>query len=863
MLVLTAPAYLLLLLPLALATAALALVIARRPPPRYRPEMILRFAALAVLVLAIAQPKLRHSAARHDLVVVLDTSASISPADRAVEADWLRRALSTASADAPVAVVGFAGTSVATTLYNPPSARTLVALMRPVGGGTQTDIARALRLAAGIAAPGARLVLLSDGVPTLGDAAGVVAELAERGIAVDVVPLAGRQSDVALTRLSLPPAVPAGADLSLQLTLSSTRAMTGTLTVTVDGQRLGTESVALRAGDAPYVVDVPGQATGWHSVRVSIAAPDDAIPENDVLSAATDVAPVPRVLLVAAHAGTTAAATFAGGVATIVPLTPTRMPATSEALDGYAGIVLDDLPASALTGAQISALDSAVRQRGVGLLVLGGPHSLTQGGYNQSALERLLPVLSDTPASLQDGNVALQLVLDRSGSMDDLAGDVPKIVMSRAAAHLAADFAIAHTDDLGILDFDQASHVLVPIGKVTTGDASRIARAIDGMVSDGGTNIYQGLQDGIQQVSRSAAPYHHIILMTDGRSDPADYRPLLRQAQQRKITISTVGLGPDADVQLLQSIATAGKGRFYYTTNARDLPRIFAEETRLAAGSASVTGTIGVRIPAGSATTRSLGTGPLLPLGGYTATVLKSDATDDLQTSVRGRKPDPLLARWYYGLGRVLVWTPGLENAWSASWRRAEPAFWADTLRWTLRGTSPDPFAPSLAAGPSPDALQIDTLRNGGGAVELRRLAVEIRAPAGLVSRLVATQTGAGLYVAPYPFDAPGVYDATVTGGGAPPRALLAVPYSREYLPTPPDTMLLAAIAAGTGGKVLRDPSEVLPPHPAAGTSLALWWALALASLTLFVAAVAWGRLGAGSETVAPAPAALSGEGGR
>ena len=123
-------------------------------------------------------------------------------------------------------------------------------------------------------------------------------------------------------------------------------------------------------------------------------------------------------------------------------------------------------------------------------------------------------------------------------------------------------------------------------------------------------------------------------------------------------------------------------------------------------------------------------------------------------------------------------------------------------------------------------------------------MAVEIQAPAGQISRLVATQTGAGLYVAPYPFLLPGVYDATVTGGGEPARALLAVPYSAEYLPTLPDTVLLAAIAAGTGGRVLRDPSQMLAPYPGAGTSLALWWALALASLALLMAAVARGRLG-------------------
>src|SRR5207248_6594158 len=103
---------------------------------------------------------------------------------------------------------------------------------------------------------------------------------------------------------------------------------------------------------------------------------------------------------------------------------------------------------------------------GLGVLVLGGTHSLTLGGYTHTPLERLLPVSSFAPGNLRPGNVALELVLDRSGSMNNLAGDEPKILMTQAAANIAVDFALQHRDDLGIVSFDIDPHILVPLQKV-------------------------------------------------------------------------------------------------------------------------------------------------------------------------------------------------------------------------------------------------------------------------------------------------------------------------------------------------------------------------------------------------------------
>ena len=49
-----------------------------------------------------------------------------------------------------------------------------------------------------------------------------------------------------------------------------------------------------------------------------------------------------------------------------------------------------------------------------------------------------------------------------------------------------------------------------------------------------------------------------------------------------RVTVSSVAIGKDADVQLMVDIAKWGKGRFYYTEDSQTIPRIFTLETQLA-----------------------------------------------------------------------------------------------------------------------------------------------------------------------------------------------------------------------------------------------------------------------------------------
>lgn len=72
------------------------------------------------------------------------------------------------------------------------------------------------------------------------------------------------------------------------------------------------------------------------------------------------------------------------------------------------------------------------------------------------------------------------------------------------------------------------------------------------------------------KVSTNDAQIKHIVLLTDGQDTYHRYDDLLKDMNDHKITLSTVAVGSDADVNILRTLADKGKGRFYQTNAAPD-----------------------------------------------------------------------------------------------------------------------------------------------------------------------------------------------------------------------------------------------------------------------------------------------------
>jgi Ca-activated chloride channel family protein len=684
------------------------------------------------------------------------------------------------------------------------------------------------------------VVVLSDGWETTRDSLAAAARARSAHVELDYVRLSDPSlRDVAITQIHAPDAVHAGDPLPLQITVRSTVSDRATLYVERDGRPIGSQVVNLRTGDNPLLLSYIAPGSGWHSFEARIALDSDDVPQDDALATTVDVVHAPRVLVVSSvgsPAGALVDSVLRRDGLAVTSVTPGGFPTSAGSLGGFDAVVLDDVPHAAVGRTQVSALPQAVRTEGLGLMVLGGPHSFSLGGYAHTGLERLLPVASLVPGSLQRRDVAIELVLDRSGSMTDLAGGVPKIEMVHVAGTQVARFIAAHRDDLGVVDFDTAPHVLVAMQSLDNAHAARNAIAkIQGLQASGGTNIYAALVEGTRQLLKSPAPDKHMILMTDGISEPGKYSPLLARLGRDHVQVATIALGTDAAKMLLRDIATATGGHFYSTNDAHSLPGIFDRETRAAVKPVRIAGHVAVRLGADSPVIRSLAGGRLPALSGNVATTLKPGGQDDLLASGPSGNENPALAQWQDGAGRVVAFTPGIGAPFAASWSR-EAELWSDAVRWAQRGVPLPRVTPTSLAG-APPKLAIDLAGAGAGAFAVADITGTLTSRRRAAYPVDFRRVGPSYYQAAVPPVAPGVYsfDLTARAGvsGRTRGGLLAVPYSLEYLPRPAADTPLAPLAALTGGHELRGDE---PRSLAGGGQTSLWWPLALAALMLFMA---------------------------
>ncbi|MBS1878636.1 MAG: VWA domain-containing protein [Actinobacteria bacterium] len=703
-------------------------------------------------------------------------------------------------------------------------------------GGRGTDLEAALDLGLATTPDGGRLVLLSDGLQTSGEAAAVVPRARARGITVDAVPLGSPRPDATVTRLRAPAALHAGDPLSLQFTVDSRRPGAATIALRRDGTRIGGERVRLRRGENPYLFSLRApDVAGSYSYEVTVSLAGDTVAANDSLATTVRIAAPPSVL-VAGAAGAPIAATLAADGMRVKTVAPGALPTGAGGYAGTDAVVLEDIPAAALGANRAAALAAAVRTKSTGLLALGGPHSFSLGRYYRSPLQAALPVQSLEPGRLQRRNLALELVLDRSGSMIDEVGGVPKIAMAQAAARGAVRFLSRHSDQLGIVAFDIRPHRLLPLSRVTPGPvAAAIDAKVDGLTPDGGTDIYSALAAGLRELEASRAPHRHIILLSDGISEPGSYRQLLPRLRAAGISVAAIALGDEADVRLLKGIAAATGGNYYATENAHELPRIFAKETRLNARPVRLHGRIGVSAGAPSPVVASLVGASLPPLRGNVVTTLRGGAQADLLGQDRGHPPDPILAQWQYGVGRAVAWTPGLAPSFAGAWAD-RPRLFQDAARWAERGVAAPALAPVVVPG-EPRQLEIDA---AGARLGADRIVGTLRTPAGRTRPVSFERIAPGRYLATVPGLRAGVYGYAVAAAGRRASGLLAVPYPAEGMRGPIEATPLGALAAASGGSLL-DPAD---PAALGSWSPSAWWWLALAALLAFLAGTALSLLG-------------------
>jgi Mg-chelatase subunit ChlD len=674
-----------------------------------------RLAALSFMVLAIADaPLLLPDRSRNIAVVMAPNLGAGNIASRLTDRIYAAAERDRASGGNPrlaFVTIGANGHVAADLGAEPGRDRAAEPSSPPLAA----DLENALAVAAAMVpadAPG-QIVVASDGNETRGNAARLLPAIVRRGVKVDVLPMSRLAAgEVLVEKVTAPERVYAGDTFALEAVIYSHGPSSATIEVLRDGEVIVERPLELVGGRSRIETIVPAASPGRARYEVAVSASGDTFVQNNRNGVVIDVAPAPQVLIVAAQpawAELFAKALAVQDIKTRI-VEPKRAPFYIKDWLAYSAIVLMNVPAIDLATLQQELIEKAVADHGRGLLLLGGENSFGPGGYYETPLERVSPLSSRVPRDAP--RVALAFVLDRSGSMQRSEGGATRLDIAKQATISA--IGLLHPESLiAIVVFDSEAKVLLPLRPAK--DSASVTQALQGLEPGGGTAIYPGLVEALHQLQGVDAMAKHIVVMSDGLTQPGDFPGILKAISNQGISVSTVAIGDGADPVRLEEIARMGKGAFHATQDFKALPSILSQEALLLSGKP---------VEERSATPLWVGRNAqffagaqekLPPLGGYVLTTRKPAADLHLVVPDEKQEPVPLLASWRYGNGRVVALTTQVAGTWTAEWQAmAEyPLLWSQIVRHVLSSPG-EGLVPRLARHGDKIEVEVDALSPEG-----------------------------------------------------------------------------------------------------------------------------------------------------
>jgi Ca-activated chloride channel homolog len=179
----------------------------------------------------------------------------------------------------------------------------------------------------------------------------------------------------------------------------------------------------------------------------------------------------------------------------------------------------------------------------------------------------------------------LALVLDVSGSMYEEDGTgISRLKRIQEAATMALQ-KLKPDDTMAIVGFAHNAQVVLPSTRVSEkAKIDEVIQKIDMFdVDPGGTAMDQGISLGLEQVEQNAGAgrLSQVVVLTDGEtSGETMCRELAKQAGDKKIQLTLMGVGTEWNASLIKDLAKLSNGKWYYidVNQASEAERVFAEE---------------------------------------------------------------------------------------------------------------------------------------------------------------------------------------------------------------------------------------------------------------------------------------------
>jgi uncharacterized membrane protein len=809
------PEYLLLLLPLALVVW----LIGRRSlsgldPFRRRATLGLRLATVALIVLALAEVEWRDLTEKLKVVIVVDHSRSI-PEDKTALA---LRLVNAAKAQMDPArdsgeLVVFGREAFVETSLRKDEEQQITGFASHLER-TYTNIEAAVRRAVEAIDEGTRgrIVLVSDGNQTLGDVNAAVARARAAQIAVDVVPLEyAYGNELLVEKIVLPPEAKLGEPFLARVVTHAVARTPARVRLWQGGELVETRDVVLEPGANVEQFQLQLDRPDFFRIEASVEPLDrtqDQLAQNNTAHGFVFTRGKAQVLYVHDEADPEGAEgrhlleALAEEQLRVVVAPAATFPLEPMALQGYDAVILDDVARTSLSERQQVAIEKAVGDMGIGLIMIGGERSFGPGEWRGSPVEAALPVEMDIKQEEVIPDGALVMVIH---SCEFAEGNAAAVKVCKKAVD-----GMSAKDTVGVLIYGNSGNEWV-VAPQRALNKPGIKTQINGM-QPGDMPDFDGIfRMALESLKGMTASVKHMIVMSDGDPSPPA-STLLQQCRDNRITVSTICYfshdGPQgASAQVMRRIANMTGGKFYYLDNPEDLPRIFTKEAQRVSRSLIVNQTF---VPTSRSPSPVLtGVEGLPQLTGFVLTEPKPRADVPLVS------PDgsPILAHWQYGVGKSLAFTSDAKPRWATDWVQwpGFRRFWSQAVRWVSKDVQESVFQTSTSVRGDRGVLVLDAVTPDGELIDGLTVKARVVAPqSGETHEVTLRQRGAGRYEGDFPVSQVGTYTVSILTRDAEGDTShsvttgLVFPYSDEFKRLRSDRTFLEEVARQGDGQVLE-----------------------------------------------------------
>jgi uncharacterized membrane protein len=659
-----------------------------------------------------------------------------------------------------------------------------------------------------------RVVILTDGIETIGSSTAVAKSMVENGIGIDVIPISlSARSEILVEKVDLPGNIRQGQPFETRIVIN--RYQEGDDNSPVPGrlrllrsigpreQVILDESITLDKDVNVFPIrDTIEQPAGYtyRAEFVPENPADDSLQQNNRADAFTYVRGKGRVLLIEDWSASGEYAQFVEALRRSeieVEVQSSDQLFTSLAeLQAYDCVVLAGVPRTSgetadaianFTDEQIEMLVSNTEQFGSGLIMLGGPNAFGAGGWANTGIEKAMPVDFQIKNKKIEAVGALAMIMHAS---EIAQGNFWQKRIARAAMEV-----LGPMDYCGVLEYTALGDAwlwggqvgMLRVGENRAAMINRLSRLTPQDMPD----FEPSMRLALNSLIKTPASIKHMIIISDGDPTPPS-TGIISQFANNQIKISTVAVGAHGQVghQTLQKIATQTGGNYYVASNPSALPKIFVREAMRVSRPLVYEPDGGLQPKITYPHEIVQGLSRDIPnLKGFVLTTLKDSPL--VEVPIRSSKPteaenQALLATWTYGLGRTVVFTSDTGKRWGGEWTQwsGYDQFFTQVVRWAMRPTKTDAkFNIATNVGDGRVEVVVNALNQENEFLNFLDMQAVAVGPDLKPIPIIMRQAAPGRYVGVFEGENAGSYLVNVIPGPqmAPLTTGATIPFSNEY----------------------------------------------------------------------------------